>query len=131
MLRNSNTGLTGTAAIADAQRSDGAAGILDSPRLLTYDAVNGRQLYVNGVAVGPQDAQKAARYPMGFASFALVMGKEVSGDRSWQGRITFVDITPAMSGQAGHAELQRRGGRAITYVILHVSTVTGVVAGHT
>ncbi len=60
--------------------------------VLTYDPVNGRQIYVNGVLVPVADPQKGGTIANWDSTFALVLGNEVSGDRSWQGLIKFVAI---------------------------------------
>src|SRR6202790_3847774 len=91
MLRNSNTALTG---LPQLQTPNAAMALQASLQhvVLTYDAVNGRQIYVNGVAAGPADAQKGGTISNWDSTFALVLGNEVSGDRSWQGLIKFVAI---------------------------------------
>ena len=53
--------------------------------VLTYDPVNGRQIYVNGVNTGVADPQKGGTISNWDSSFALVLGNEVSGDRSLAG----------------------------------------------
>jgi hypothetical protein len=91
MLRDSNTALTGLPQL----QTPNAALVLQASLqhvVLTYDAVNGRQIYVNGVAAGPPDPQKGGTISNWDSSFALVLGNEVSGDRSWQGLIKFVAI---------------------------------------
>jgi hypothetical protein len=94
--------------------------------VLTYDAVNGRQIYVNGVLVPVPDPQKGGTISTWDSTFALVLGNEVSGDRSWQGLIKFVAIhsrsmTPAQVMQNFNAGVGER-----YYVLFNVSTVTGV-----
>ena len=60
--------------------------------VLTYDPVNGRQIYVNGADTGVTDPQKGGTISNWDDTFALVLGNEVSSDRSWQGLIKFVAI---------------------------------------
>src|SRR5208337_1415590 len=60
--------------------------------VLTYDPVNGRQIYVNGVNQNVPDPQKGGAISNWDSTFALVLGNETSGDRSWQGLIKFVAI---------------------------------------
>jgi hypothetical protein len=60
--------------------------------VLTYDPVNGRQIYVNGVNTGVTDPQKGGSISTWDNTFALVLGNEVSGDRNWQGLIKFAAI---------------------------------------
>ena len=125
MLRNSNTALTG---LPQLQTPDAAMALQASLQhvVLTYDAVNGRQIYVNGALVPVPDPQKGGTIATWDSTFALVLGNEVSGDRSWQGLIKFVAIhsrsmTPAQVLQNFNAGVGER-----YYLLFDVSTVTGV-----
>ena len=125
MLRTSNTALTG---LPQLQTPDAAMALQASLQhvVLTYDAVNGRQIYVNGVLVPVADPQKGGTIATWDSTFALVLGNEVSGDRSWQGLIKFVAIhsrsmTPAQVLQNFNAGVGER-----YYMLFDVSTVTGV-----
>jgi len=125
MLRTSNTALTG---LPQLQTPNAAMALQASLQhvVLTYDAVNGRQIYVNGVAVGPPDAQKGGTISNWDSTFALVLGNEVSGDRSWQGLIKFVAIhSRAMSATQVMQNFNAGVGERY-YVLFNVSTVTGV-----
>jgi hypothetical protein len=125
MLRNSNTALTGMPQF----QTPAAAMLLQASLqhvVLTYDAVNGRQIYVNGVNAGIPDPQKGGTISNWDSSFALVLGNEVSGDRSWQGLIKFVAIhsrsmTPTQVMQNFNAGVGER-----YYVLFNVESVTGV-----
>ena len=125
MLRNSNTALTGLPQL----QTPNAAMVLQASLqhvVLTYDAVNGRQIYVNGVLVPGTDPQKGGTISNWDSSFALVLGNEVSGDRSWQGLIKFVAIhsrsmTPAQVMLNFNAGVGQR-----YYVLFNVSDVVGV-----
>jgi Concanavalin A-like lectin/glucanases superfamily len=125
MLRTSNTALTG---LPQLQTPNAAMALQASLQhvVLTYDAVNGRQIYVNGVLVPVADPQKGGTIATWDSTFALVLGNEVSGDRSWQGLIKFVAIhsrsmTPAQVLQNFNAGVGER-----YYLLFDVSTVTGV-----
>jgi len=125
MLRNSNTALTG---LPQLQTPDAAMALQASLQhvVLTYDPVNGRQIYVNGALVPVPDPAKGGTIATWDNSFALVLGNEVSGDRSWQGLIKFVAIhssslTPAQVLQNFNAGVGER-----YYLLFDVSTVTGV-----
>ena len=125
MLRNSNTALTG---LPQLQTPNAAMALQASLQhvVLTYDAVNGRQIYVNGVAVGPPDPQKGGTIANWDSTFALVLGNEVSGDRSWQGLIKFVAIhSRAMSATQVMQNFNAGVGERY-YVLFNVSAVTGV-----
>jgi hypothetical protein len=98
--------------------------------VLTYDAVNGRQIYVNGALVPVPDPQKGGTISNWDSTFALVLGNEVSGDRSWQGLIKFVAIhsrsmTPAQVMQNFNAGVGER-----YYVLFNVAAVTAVSQGY-
>ncbi len=98
--------------------------------VLTYDPVNGRQIYVNGVNTGVVDPQKGVTISNWDDTFALVLGNEVSGDRSWQGLIKFVAIhnralTAAQVKQNFDAGVGQR-----YYLLFNVADVTGVSQGY-
>ncbi|MEA3159730.1 MAG: hypothetical protein QOD95_1278, partial [Gammaproteobacteria bacterium] len=125
MLRNSNTALTG---LPQLQTPNAAMALQASLQhvVLTYDAVNGRQIYVNGVNVGPPDAQKGGTISNWDSTFALVLGNEVSGDRSWQGLIKFVAIHSRAMSATQVMQNYNAGVGERYYELFNVSTVTGV-----
>src|SRR3984885_9028387 len=125
MLRNSNTALTG---LPQVQTPNAAMALQASLQhvVLTYDAVNGRQIYVNGVAAGPPDPQKGGTISSWDSTFALVLGNEVSGDRSWQGLIKFVAIHSRAMSAAQVMQNFNAGVGERYYLLFNVSTVTGV-----
>ena len=53
--------------------------------VLTYDPVNGRKIYVNGVYTGDVDSAKGGTLANWDNTFALVLGNEVTGQRQFQG----------------------------------------------
>jgi hypothetical protein len=129
MLRNSKTALTG---LPQLKTPDAAMALQASLQhvVMTYDAVNGRQTYVNGVLVSAADPQKGGTISNWDSTFALVLGNEVSGDRSWQGLIKFVAIhsrsmTPTQVMQNFNAGVGER-----YYVLFNVSDVTAVSQGY-
>src|SRR5450631_4036478 len=125
MLRNSNTALTG---LPQLQTPNAAMALQASLQhvVLTYDAVNGRQIYVNGALVPVPDAQKGGTISNWDSTFALVLGNEVSGDRSWQGLIKFVAIHSRAMSAAQVMQNFNAGVGERYYVLFNVSTVTGV-----
>jgi hypothetical protein len=60
--------------------------------VLTYDPVNGRRIYVNGVFTDDVDTQPGSSLNDWDNSFAFVLGNEVSSDRQWQGSLRMVAI---------------------------------------
>jgi hypothetical protein len=129
MLRSSGTALTG---LPQLQTPDAAMALQASLQhvVLTYDAVNGRQIYVNGVASGPPDPQKGGKISNWDSTFALVLGNEVSGDRSWQGLIKFVAIHSRSMTAAQVMQNYNAGVGERYYVLFNVSAVTGVSQGY-
>jgi hypothetical protein len=125
MLRASSTALTG---LPQLQTPNAAMALQASLQhvVLTYDAVNGRQIYVNGVNVGPPDPQKGGTISNWDSSFALVLGNEVSGDRSWQGLIKFVAIHSRSMSAAQVMQNFNAGVGERYYELFDVSAVTGV-----
>src|SRR5271166_1510049 len=125
MLRSSNSDLNGMMQL----QTPNAAMLLQASLqhvVLTYDPVNGRQIYVNGVNANVPDPQKGGTISNWDSTFALVLGNEVSGDRSWQGLIKFVAIhNRAMS--ATHVMQNYNAGVGERYYMLfNVAGVTGV-----
>jgi hypothetical protein len=60
--------------------------------VVTYDPVNGRQIYVNGAFTGDIDSEPAENLADWVNNFAFVLGNEVSGDLQWQGKFRLVAI---------------------------------------
>jgi hypothetical protein len=58
----------------------------------TYSAVDGRRIYVNGELVTGPDPQGAGLLTDWNDTFALVIGNEVSNDRTWQGVVRMVVV---------------------------------------
>jgi hypothetical protein len=125
MLRGSNSDLNG---MPQQQTADAAMVLQASLQhvVLTYDPVNGRQIYVNGVNTKTPDPQKGGTISNWDSSFAFVLGNEVSGDDGWQGLIKFVAIhsralTPTQIMQNFNAGVGER-----YYMLFNVSSVPGV-----
>jgi hypothetical protein len=58
----------------------------------TYDPVNGRRIYVNGVFTGDMDPAAGGAISDWDDTFAFVLGNEVSGDRQFQGVFRLVAV---------------------------------------
>src|ERR1700719_1875550 len=125
MLRSSNSDLNGMAQL----KTPDTAMLLQASLqhvVLTYDPVNGRQIYVNGVNANVPDPQKGGTISNWDNTFALVLGNEVSDDRSWQGLIKFVAIhSRAMSGAQVLQNFNAGVGQRF-YMLFNVASVTGV-----
>ncbi|HWX79721.1 MAG TPA: LamG domain-containing protein [Steroidobacteraceae bacterium] len=125
MLRTSTTALTG---MPQLQTPNAAMALQASLQhvVLTYDSVNGRQIFVNGVNVGGADPQKGGTISNWDSTFALVLGNEVSGDRSWQGLIKFVAIHSRAMTAAQVMQNFNAGVGERYYMLFNVANVTNV-----
>src|SRR5215472_11622114 len=91
LARSSTTSTAGMPPLITTTAS-GAAQAALSHVVLTYDAVNGQKIYVNGVYTGDADPSKGGSLANWDSTFALVLGNETTGQRQWQGVIKFVAI---------------------------------------
>ena len=125
MMRGSNSDLNG---MPQLQTPDAAMVLQASLQhvVLTYDPVNGRQIYVNGVNTGIADLQKGGTISNWDNTFALVLGNEVSGDDSWQGLIKFAAIHSRAMSAAQVLQNYNAGVGERYYVLFNVADVTGV-----
>jgi hypothetical protein len=125
MLRSSNSDLNGMTQL----QTPAAAMLLQASLqhvVLTYDPVNGRQIYVNGVNANVPDTQKGGTISNWDNTFALVLGNEVSGDRSWQGLIKLVAIHSRAMSAAQIMQNFNAGVGQRYYMLFNVASVTGV-----
>jgi Concanavalin A-like lectin/glucanases superfamily len=95
--------------------------------VLTYDAVNGQQIYVNGKYTGDADPGQGGTLANWDSTFALVLGNETTGQRPWQGVIKFA----AIHGRAlTAAQVQQNFAAGVGeryYLLFNVSSLTGVL----
>jgi Concanavalin A-like lectin/glucanases superfamily len=129
MLRGSNSDLNG---MPQLQTPDAAMLLQASLQhvVLTYDPINGRQIYVNGVKVALTDAQKGGTISNWDSTFALVLGNEVSGDRSWQGLIKFVAIHSRALTAPQILQNFNAGVGQRYYMLFNVADITGVAQSY-
>ena len=59
---------------------------------ITYDAINGRRIYVNGEFTGDVDGETGESLSTWDDSFAFVLGQEVSGQDQWQGSVRLLAV---------------------------------------
>lgn len=129
IMRSSNSDLNGMPQLA----TPTAAMVLQASLqhvVMTYDPVNGRQIYVNGQSTGVADPQKGGTIGNWDDTFALVLGNEVSGDRSWQGLIKFVAIHDRALTAAQALQNYKAGVGQRFYLLFNVAAVTGVSQGY-
>jgi hypothetical protein len=129
MLRSSNSDLNG---MPQLQTPDSTMVLQASLQhvVMTYDPINGRQIYVNGVNQNVPDPQKGGTISNWDSSFALVLGNEVSGDDSWQGLIKFVAIHSRALTAAQVLQNYNAGVGERYYMLFNVASVTGVAQSY-
>src|ERR1700691_191958 len=129
MLRSSNSDLNG---MPQLQTLDAAMVLQASLQhvVMTYDPINGRQIYVNGVNQNVPDPQKGGTISNWDSSFALVLGNEVSGDDSWQGLIKFVALHSRALTDAQVLQNYNAGVGERYYMLFNVASVTGVAQSY-
>ncbi len=89
--RSSTTDANGEAALSTAD-ADEDLQATQQHVVVTFDPVNGRRIYVNGVFTGDVDSVPGGTLVDWDDSYAFVLGNEVSGDRQWQGKLRLVAI---------------------------------------
>jgi hypothetical protein len=94
--------------------------------VMTYDPVNGRQIYVNGVNQNIPDPQKGGTLASWDNTFALVLGSEVSGDNAFQGEIKFLAIHQRALTAAQVMQNFNAGVGQRYYLLFNISNVPGV-----
>jgi hypothetical protein len=129
LMRSSNSDLNGMPQLQTAP-ADALLQASLQHVVLTYDPVNGRQIFVNGASSKVVDPKKGGTIGNWDTTFALVLGNEVSTDRSWQGLIKFVAIhnralTPAQILQNYQAGVGQR-----FFVLFNVADITAVSQGY-
>jgi concanavalin A-like lectin/glucanase superfamily protein len=95
--------------------------------VLTYDAVNGQQIYVNGTYTGDADPGKGGTLGNWDSTFALVLGNETTGHRQWQGVIKFAAIHSRALTAAQVQQNFAAGVGERYYLLFNVSSLTGVL----
>src|SRR3984893_12947692 len=95
--------------------------------VLTYDAVNGQQIYVNGKYTGDTDPGQGGTLANWDSTFALVLGNETTGQRPVQGVIKFAAIHGRALTAAQVQQNFAAGVGARYYLLFNVSALTGVL----
>jgi hypothetical protein len=94
--------------------------------VLTYDPINGRQIFVNGVNQNLPDPQKGGTISNWDTTFALAVGSEVSGDNAFQGEIKFLAIHQRALTAAQVLQNYNAGVGQRYYLLFNISNVPGV-----
>jgi len=125
-LRSSNsTGLNGMPQLQTPDATMALQATLQHV-VLTYDPINGRQIYVNGVNQNIPDPQKGGTLSNWDTTFALVLGSEVSGDDAFQGEIKFLAIHQRALTAAQVMQNFNAGVGQRYYLLFNISNVPGV-----
>ncbi len=125
LAQSSKTNAMGSPALSTATAAMVAQATLQHI-VMTYDAINGRQIYVNGNLVASGDAQKGGDFSAWDNTFALVLGNEISNNHTFNGTLRLVAIynralTPAQ------VQLNYNAGVGEKYFLLfNVSDQVGV-----
>ncbi len=89
--RSSTTDANGEPALTTAD-ADEDLQATEQHVVVTYDPVNGRSIFVNGVFTDDLDNQQPGNLNDWDETFAFVLGNEVTNNRSWQGKLRMVAI---------------------------------------
>lgn len=89
--RTSNSDVNGNPALSTPSAAEVLQATLQHV-VVTFDPVQGRQIFVNGILVTNQDPAPGGNLTDWDDTFAFVLGNEVSGDRPWAGVIRLVAI---------------------------------------
>lgn len=90
MLRNQATSLNGEPALSTSDADETLQSTLQHV-VLTYNATEGRKIYVNGKLIEVVD-QEIAPLASWDDSFALILGQEASNNHVWQGNIRLLAL---------------------------------------
>lgn len=91
LQRSSTTDGNGEPALSTADADEDLQATLQHV-VVTFDPINGRRIYVNGVFTDDVDPVAPGNLTEWDDTFALVLGNEVSGDRQWAGQIRMLAI---------------------------------------
>ena len=92
----------------------------------TYDPVNGRRIYVNGVFTDDLDPAAGGSLIDWDNSFAFVLGNEVSGDRPWSGKLRLVAIHNRALTDAQIVQNFQAGVGEKFYLLFNVADHSGI-----
>jgi hypothetical protein len=95
----------------------------------TFDPLNGRRIYVNGVFTDDMDPAAAGNLNDWDDTFALVLGNELSGNRQWQGTIRMVAIYNRSLTQEQITQNFDAGVGEKFFLLFSIGDVPGVPAG--
>jgi len=98
--------------------------------VITYDAVAGRRIYVNGEYTDDADPTAPGHLNEWDSSYALVVGNEVSADRLWRGALRFLAIhNRALTPEAIAANYEAGVGEKY-YLLFNISHLIDMSAAY-
>ncbi|HYQ70502.1 MAG TPA: LamG domain-containing protein, partial [Gammaproteobacteria bacterium] len=125
LQRNNNTDANGEPQLSTAD-ADEDLQATQQHVVATYDPVNGRRLFVNGVFTDDFDPVSPGNLFDWDDSYAFVLGNEVSGDRQWQGKLRLVAIHNRALTAAQIQQNYQAGVGEKFYLLFSVAEHTGV-----
>jgi hypothetical protein len=94
--------------------------------VLTYDPVNGQQIYVNGALTPDKDPAGGGSLANWDSTFALALGSETTGKEQWTGTIKFAAIhSRALTAQQVLENFNAGVGQSY-YLLFDISDQTGI-----
>jgi hypothetical protein len=94
--------------------------------VLTYDPVNGQQLYVNGELTPDKDPAGGGSLASWDSTFALALGSETTGKEQWQGTIKFAAVHSRALTAAQVMENFNAGVGQRYYLLFDISAQTNI-----
>ena len=123
--RSSTTDTNGKPPLINAATENAAQAALQHV-VLTYDPVNGQQIYVNGELTPDKDTAGGGSLANWDNTFALALGSEVTGKEQWTGTIKFAAIhSRALTAQQVLENFNAGVGQSY-YLLFDISAQTGI-----
>jgi hypothetical protein len=123
--RSSTTDTNGTPPLINAATENVAQAALQHV-VLTYDPVNGQQLYVNGQPTPDKDPAGGGSFANWDSTFALALGAEVTGKEQFLGTIKFAAVHSRALTPAQVMENFNAGVGQKYFLLFDVSAETGI-----
>ena len=123
--RSSATDTNGKPPLINAAAENAAQAALQHV-VLTYDPVNGQQIYVNGALTPDKDPAGGGSLANWDSTFALALGAETTGKEQWTGTIKFAAIhSRALTAQQVLENFNAGVGQSY-YLLFDISDQTGI-----
>ena len=123
--RSSTTDTNGSPPLINATAENVAQAALQHV-VLTYDSVNGQQMYVNGALTPDKDPAGGGSLASWDSTFALALGSEVTGKEGWGGTIKFAAVHSRALTAAQVLENFNAGVGQKYFLLFDVSALSGI-----